>query len=110
MEFKNNSSAQYTQYSGYSGDSCSGTASTESTACLESITVSSTTATKPTYLDGSFGGDITGYVTTGTWGKNSDTAYMEFSADNAFVFWFNVATTLAKLTSNAYYLRKFTKQ
>ena len=39
MEFKNNSSTQYTQYSCYSGDSCSGTASTESTACLESINI-----------------------------------------------------------------------
>ena len=111
MEFKNNSSAQYTQYSSYSGDSCTGTASTVYISCLESITVSSTASTaKDTYLDGSLHGELTGYITTGTWKNGSGTAYMEFGTDNASVFWFNIASTQAKLESNGYFFRKFTKQ
>ncbi len=107
LEFKNNSSAQYNQYS-YSGDSCTGTASTISTSCIESITVSSTTVTKQTYIDGSLGDNVTGYDTTGI--NNSTTKYMNFSADNASVFYYNQASTQARLDSNAYYFWKFTKQ
>ena len=56
MEFKNNSSAQYTSYA-YGDSSCSGTPS-ESSFCLESITVSSTTVTKPVYyVDNNTAGD-----------------------------------------------------
>ena len=107
LEFKNNSSAQYNQYS-YSGDSCTGTASTISTSCIESITVSSTTVTKQTYIDGSLGSNVTGYDTTGS--IDGTTTYMNFSADNASVFYYNQSSTQAKLDSNAYYFWKFTKQ
>ena len=107
LEFKNNSSAQYNQYS-YSGDSCSGTESTVSTSCIESITVSSTTVTKQTYIDKTLGDSVTGYDTTGSIGGT--TTYMNFSADNASVFYYNQSSTQAKLDSNAYYFWKFTKQ
>ena len=109
MEFKNNSSAQYNQYS-YSGDSCTGTASTISTSCIESITVSSTTVTKQTYIDGSLGDNVTGYDTTGILKTASTTKYMNFSADNASVFYYNQASTQSRLDSNAYFFWKFTKQ
>ena len=108
LEFKNNSSAQKTHYASYSGDSCAGTASTEITSCIESITVSSTTVTKQTYIDGSLGDNVTGYDTTGI--NNSTTKYMNFSADNASVFYYNQASTQARLDSNAYFFWKFTKQ
>ena len=107
LEFKNNSSAQYNQYS-YSGDSCTGTASTEITSCIESITVSSTTVTKQTYIDGSLGSNVTGYDTTGS--IDGTTSYMNFSADNASVFYYNQASTQSKLDSNAWFFWKFTKQ
>ena len=107
LEFKNNSSAQYNQYS-YSGDSCSGTESTVSTSCIESITVSSTTVTKQTYIDKTLGDSVTGYDTTGS--IDGTTSYMNFSADNASVFYYNQASTQEKLDSNAWYFWKFTKQ
>ena len=107
LEFKNNSSAQYNQYS-YSGDSCSGTESTVITSCIESITVSSTTVTKQTYIDKTLGDSVTGYDTTGS--IDGTTSYMNFSADNASVFYYNQSSTQAKLDSNAYYFWKFTKQ
>ena len=110
LEFKNNSSAQKTHYSSYSGDSCAGTASTEITSCIESITVSSTTVTKQTYIDGSLGSNVTGYDTTGILKTSSITKYMNFSADNASVFYYNQASTQARLDSNAYFFWKFTKQ
>ena len=107
LEFKNNSSAQYNQYS-YSGDSCSGTESTVSTSCIESITVSSTTVTKQTYIDKTLGDSVTGYDTTGS--IDGTTSYMNFSADNASVFYYNQASTQEKLDSNAWFFWKFTKQ
>ena len=107
LEFKNNSSAQYNQYS-YSGDSCSGTESTVSTSCIESITVSSTTVTKQTYIDKTLGDSVTGYDTTGS--IDGTTSYMNFSADNASVFYYNQASTQSKLDSNAWFFWKFTKQ
>ena len=111
LEFKNNSSAQKTHYSSYSGDSCAGTASTEITSCIESITVSSTTVTKQTYIDGSLGSNVTGYDTTGILKTSSITKYMNFSADNASVFYYNYAfSSQASLDSNEYFFWKFTKQ
>ena len=110
LEFKNNSSAQKIHYASYSGDSCAGTASTEITSCIESITVSSTTVTKQTYIDGSLGSNVTGYDTTGILKTASVTKYMNFSADNASVFYYNQASTQARLDSNAYFFWKFTKQ
>ena len=107
LEFKNNSSAQYNKYD-YSGGSCTGTASTVSTSWIESITVSSTTVTKQTYIDGSLGNNVTGYDTTGS--IDGTTSYMNFSADNASVFYYNQASTQSKLDSNAWFFWKFTKQ
>jgi hypothetical protein len=108
LEFKNNSSAQKIHYASYSGDSCAGTASTEITSCIESITVSSTTVTKQTYIDKTLGDSVTGYDTTGS--IDGTTSYMNFSADNASVFYYNQASTQAKLDSNAWFFWKFTKQ
>ena len=108
MEFKNNSSAQYTSL-GYADTSCSGTASSSS-MCLESITVSSTTVTKPTYVDGTVGQNVTGYATTGTFKHNSSTLYMNIHAESTSVFWLEQSSTQAVLDSNCCYLFKFTKQ
>ena len=108
LEFKNNSSAQKIHYASYSGDSCAGTASTEITSCIESITVSSTTVTKQTYIDKTLGDSVTGYDTTGS--IDGTTSYMNFSADNASVFYYNQASTQEKLDSNAWFFWKFTKQ
>ena len=97
--------------SGLTAQTVSGSVTDESSACMNSITVSSTASTaKDTYLDGSLHGELTGYITTGTWKNGSGTAYMEFGTDNASVFWFNIASTQAKLESNGYFFRKFTKQ
>ena len=108
LEFKNSTSAQYTSYT-YSDTSCS-TATDESTACMESITVSSTAVTKPTLVDGAAGDNATGYNATATWKHATDTAYLQFSADNASVFWFNQSETESGRNSNTMWLFKFTKQ
>ena len=108
MEFKNNSSAQYTSL-GYDDTSCSGTASSSS-MCLESITVSSTAVVKPKYENGSEGDDAAGYATTGTFKHNSSTLYMNIHAESTSVFWLEQASIQAELDSNCCYLFKFTKQ
>ena len=108
MEFKNNSSAQYTTLV-YDDTSCSGTASSSS-MCLESITVSSTTVTKPTYVDGTVSDNVTGYATTGIFSHNSSTLYMSIYAESTSVFWFEQASEQATLDSNTAYTYKFTKQ
>ena len=111
FEFKNNSSAQYTSYT-FDDSSCSGTATSSTSVCMSSITVSSTTATKPVYHadNSSIGDNATGYNTTGIYSHNSSTAYMHFSAESTSVFWYNVSSSQSQLDSNAYYLFKFTKQ
>ena len=110
LEFKNSTSAQFTTYT-YGDTSCSGTATDESTACMESITVSSTAVTKPTHVGGVATGDnATGYNASNTWKHNSDTGYLQFSADNASVFWFNQSSTESGRDSNSLWLFKFTKQ
>jgi hypothetical protein len=110
LEFKNNSSAQYTSYA-YGDSSCSGTPS-ESSFCLESITVSSTTVTKPVYYvdNSSLGDNVTGYATTGTGKHNSSTLYMSIYAESTSVFWLEQASEQATLDSNTAYTYKFTKQ
>ena len=110
MEFKNNSSAQYTSF-GYDDTSCSGTPS-ESSMCLESITVSSTTVTKPVWHNdnSSAGANVTGYATTGTFKHSSDTLYMSIHAESTSVFWLEQASDQDRLDSNSAYLFKFTKQ
>ena len=109
LEFKNSTSAQYTTF--YYGDtSCSGTATSESSACMESITVSSTTTTKPVYENGTVGDNATGYATSATWKHSSDIQYLELSGVSSSVFWYNQSSSQAGLDSNAYWLFKFTKQ
>ena len=110
MEFKNNSSAQETTLM-YDDTSCSGTSSSSSSSvCLESITVSSTTVTKPKYVDGTAGDNVTGYATTGKFKHNSSTSYMSIYAESTSVFWLEKASNQDKLDSNCCYLFKFTKQ
>ena len=109
LEFKNSTEAQYTSYT-YGDSSCSGTATDTTSLCMNEITVSSTAVTKPTYVDGSASDNATGYNVNAAWKHNTDIAYLQFSADNASVFWFNQATTEATRDSNAAWLFKFTKQ
>ena len=109
LEFKNSTEAQYTSYT-YGDSSCSGTATDTTSACMNTITVSSTAVTKPTYVDGTAGDNATGYNVTAAWKHNTDTAYLQFSADNASVFWFNQSGNEAGRDSNCCWLFKFTKQ
>ena len=111
MEFKNNSSAQYTGYT-FDDSSCSGTATSSTSVCMDEITVSSTTVSRPVYhVDNSSTGDnATGYYTTGIYSHNSATAHMHFSAESTSVFWYNVSSSQSEVDSNAAYLFKFTKQ
>ena len=110
LEFKNSTSAQYTAF--YYGDiSCSGTATSQSNnGCMESITVSSTTTTKPVYENGTAGDNATGYATSATWKHSSDIQYLELSGVSSSVFWYNQSSSQAELDSNAFWLFKFTKQ
>ena len=111
FEFKNSSSAQYTGYV-YGDSSCSGTATSTTSVCMDEITVSSTTVSRPVYhVDNNSQGDnATAYYTTGKYSHNSATAHMHFSAESTSVFWYNVSGSQSQLDSNAYYLFKFTKQ
>ena len=113
LAFKNSTEAQYTSYT-YGNTSCSGTATDTSNLCMKSITVSSTAVTKPTLVDaaaGTTGDNATGYNATASWlHASTDTAYLQFSADNASVFWFNQSGNEAGRDSNCCWLFKFTKQ
>ena len=111
FEFKNSSSAQYTGYV-YGDSSCSGTATSTTSVCMDNITVSSTTVSRPVYhVDNATTGDnATGYYTTGIYSHNSATAHMHFSAESTSVFWYNVSSSQSEVDSNAAYLFKFTKQ
>ena len=110
LEFKNSTEAQYTSYT-YGDSSCSGTATDTASMCMNTITVSSTAVTKPTYVDGTAGDNATGYNATAAWLHDStETAYLQFSADNASVFWFNQSSTESGRDSNSVWIFKFTKQ
>ena len=110
LEFKNSTEAQYTLYT-YGDSSCSGTATNTTSMCMNTITVSTTAVTKPTYVDGSASDNATGYNATAAWLHDStETAYLQFSADNASVFWFNQSDTEAGRDSNSVWIFKFTKQ
>ena len=109
LEFKNSTEAQYTSYT-YGDTSCSGTATDTASMCMNAITVSSTAVTKPTYVDGTAGDNATGYNATAAWKHGTDTAYLQFSADNASVFWFNQSSTESGRDSNSVWIFKFTKQ
>ena len=110
LEFKNSTEAQYTSYT--CGDSsCSGTATDTTSMCMNTITVSSTAVTKPTYVGDSTPGDnVTGYNAVAEWKNGADTSYLQFGADNASVFWFNQSSTEAGRDSNSVWIFKFTKQ
>ena len=81
---------------------------------MNAITVSSTAVTKPTLVDataGTTGDNATGYNATASWLHDStETAYLQFSADNASVFWFNQSETESGRDSNSVWIFKFTKQ
>ena len=110
LEFKNSTEAQYTSYT-YGDSSCSGTATDTTSMCMNTITVSSTAVTKPTYVDGTAGDNATGYNVNAAWLHDStETAYLQFSADNASVFWFNQSSTESGRESNSVWIFKFTKQ
>ena len=110
LEFKNSTEAQYTSYT-YGDSSCSGTATDTTSLCMNEITVSSTAVTKPTYVGGSTPGDnATGYNVNAGWQHDTNTHYLQFSADNASGFWFNQASVEADRDSNNMWLFLFTKQ
>ena len=108
LEFKNSTEAQYTSYS-YSDTSCSTLTDTAS-MCMNAITVSSTAVTKPTWVDGALSDNASGYNVNAGWKHSTDTAYLQFSADNASVFWFNQSETESGRDSNSVWIFKFTKQ
>ena len=109
LEFKNSTEAQYTSYT-YGDSSCSTLTDTGS-MCMNAITVSSTAVTKPTWVDGALGDNASGYNVNAAWLHDStETAYLQFSADNASVFWFNQSSAEETRDSNAAWLFKFTKQ
>ena len=108
LEFKNSTEAQYTSYT-YSDTSCSTLTDTGS-MCMNAITVSSTAVTKPTWVDGALSDNASGYNVNAGWKHSTDTAYLQFSADNASVFWFNQSSAEATRDSNSAWLFKFTKQ
>ena len=108
LEFKNSTEAQYTSYS-YSDTSCSTLTDTAS-MCMNAITVSSTAVTKPTWVDGALSDNASGYNVNAGWKHSTDTAYLQFSADNASVFWFNQSSTESGRDSNSVWIFKFTKQ
>ena len=108
LEFKNSTEAQYTSYS-YSDTSCSTLTDTGS-MCMKAITVSSTAVTKPTWVDGALSDNASGYNVNAGWKHSTDTAYLQFSADNASVFWFNQSSAEETRDSNSAWLFKFTKQ
>ena len=110
LAFKNSSEAQYTSYT-YGDSSCSGTATDESSACMNTITVSTTAVTKPTYVNGAAGDNATGYNATATWlHASTETAYLQFSAESTSVFWFNQSETESGRDSNSVWIFKMTKQ
>ena len=110
LEFKNSTEAQYTSYT-YGDSSCSGTATDTSSACTNTITISSTAVTKPTWVDGALSDNASGYNVNAAWLHDStETAYLQFSADNASEFWFNQSSAEETRDSNSAWLFKFTKQ
>ena len=108
LEFKNSTEAQYTSYS-YSDTSCSTLTDTGS-MCMNAITVSSTAVTKPTWVDGALSDNASGYNVNAAWLHSTDTAYLQFSAESASVFYFNQSSTEAGRESNSVWIFKFTKQ
>jgi len=109
LEFKDNTSAQLTSYT-YGDTSCSGSGTETGSMCIQSLSVTSTTVNKPTYVNGSVGDNVTGYYATGTWKHDSSTSYLNLAADNSSVFWLNMSENQSDLNSQSHWLLKFTKQ
>ena len=109
LQFKNSTEAQYTSYA-YGNSTCSGSVTDEASMCMNSITISSTAVTKPTYVDGTPGDNATGYNASASWKHSTDTMYLQFAADNASVFYFNQSGSESGRDSNTAWLFKFTKQ
>ena len=112
LQFKNSTEAQYTSYA-YGNSTCSASVTDESSACMNSITVSSTAVSKPTWDNdnGNLNSDnVSGYNVSSSWKHSTDTMYLQFAADNASVFYFNQSTTESSRDSNSGWLFKFTKQ
>ena len=109
LVFKNSTEAQYTSYA-YGDSTCSGSTTDTASMCMNEITVSSTSVTKPTLVDGSASDNATGYNATASWTHSTDTAYLQFSADNASVFWFNQAEPESSRDSNSVWIFLITKQ
>ena len=110
LAFKNSSEAQYTSYT-YGDSSCSGTATDTTSMCMNTITVSSTAVTKPTWVDGALGDNASGYNVNAAWLHDStEIAYLQFSGVSSSEFWFNQTKSPAQLNSNATWAFKFTKQ
>ena len=110
LVFKNSTEAQYTSYA-YGNSTCSGSVTDESSACMNSITVSSTAVSKPTWDNdaGNLNSDnVSGYNVSSS--LQGTTLYMQFAADNASVFYYNQSTSESSRDSNTGWLFKFTKQ
>ena len=110
LQFKNSTEAQYTSYA-YGNSTCSGSVTDESSACMNSITVSSTAVSKPTWDNdaGNLNSDnVSGYNVSSS--LSGTTLYMQFAADNASVFYYNQSTSESSRDSNTGWLFKFTKQ
>jgi len=112
IEFKNSSSGQVTSYEYSDNNSCTngGTPTNTYSFCLESISISSTTVTKPKYENGSPGDNVTGYSATAKQKHDSASLYASMYAESSSVFWIEWSSTQSDLNSNCCYLFKATKQ
>ena len=112
LEFKNNSSGQVTFYEYSDNDSCAngGTPTSTGSFCIESISVSSTSVTKPKFENGSVGDNVTGYAVTGKLKHDSSTLYASVYAESSSVFWMEMSDSQSNLESNCCYIFKLTKQ
>ena len=110
LVFKNSTEAQYTSYA-YGDSTCSGSTTDTASMCMNSITVSSTAVSKPTWDNdaGNLNSDnVSGYNVSSS--LSGTTLYMQFAADNASVFYYNQSTSESSRDSNSGWLFKFTKQ
>ena len=62
------------------------------------------------YVETTGSDNASGYNVNAGWLHSTDAAYLQFSADNASVFYFNQASDEADRTSNSVWLFKLTKQ
>ena len=112
LVFKNSTEAQYTSYA-YGDSTCSGSTTDEASMCMNSITVSTTAVSKPTWNsdNSSLNSDnVTGYNVSASWKHSTDVSYLQIAADNASVFYFNQSSSESGRDSNSAWLFTFTKQ